>query len=82
MAWYLSLSFGKFLTIIYFFKYCFCPIFISVPGDSKVEGLIVGMDNWLGVTKGAVDVVGWFIYVMLKSLKKLIGAEEERKTMN
>lgn len=75
-------SFGKFLTIIYFFKYCFCPVFSSVSGDNKVEGLIMGMDDWLGVTKWVIDVVGWFICVMLKSLQKITGAGEERKPMN
>lgn len=75
-------SFGRFLTIIYYFKYCFCPTFSSVSGDSKVEGLIMGMDSWLGVAEWVVDMVGWFTYVVSKSLEKMIGAGEERKTMN
>ena len=42
----------------------------------------MGTDNWLGIAEWVVDVVGWFTYVVSKSLKKMIGVGEERKTMN
>ena len=51
-------------------------------GDNKVKGVIVGMNNWVGVVKGVIDGVGWFIYMNLKSLKKMMGVGEERKTVN
>lgn len=38
-----------------------------------MEGLLIGMKNSWSYSRGVINVVGWFIYEMLKSIKKIVG---------